>query len=190
MQDKPAIKVRADPVGRALLGLSKLVAIFGGMILVAITLLTVYSVIGRELVSLGWVPELFPFSLIRPVTGDFELVELGCGVAIFAFLPYCQIVRGNVIVDFFTARSGRRTKSALSFVGDAAYSAIAIVLTWRLWLGAIDFRNYGETSMVLRVPIWWAYVPAFAILVLLSLVCLYTAWRSACETLAGEDLIR
>ena len=187
MRDEAIVMARADRVGRALLGLSKIVAIFGGLILVAITLLTVYSILGRELTSLGWLPQFFPFSLIRPVTGDFELVELGCGVAIFTFLPYCQIVRGNVIVDFFTAKSSRRIKSALALAGNAAYAAIAIILTWRLWHGASDLRAFGETSMVLRVPIWWAYVPAFATLVLLSLVCLYTTWQSARETIAGED---
>ena len=40
-----------------------------------------------------------------PIPGDFELAQIGTAVAVFAFLPYCQVVRGNIVVDTFTAQS-------------------------------------------------------------------------------------
>jgi TRAP-type C4-dicarboxylate transport system permease small subunit len=163
-----AAGVRAGPLGRALHLAATGVALIGGAILFALTLLTVVSVVGRAAFS-------------APIPGDFELVEIGMAVAIFAFLPYCQIVRGNVIVDLFTARASPRARALLDAAGDLIYTAIAALLTWRVALGGLEVRGYGETTMVLRVPVWWGYVPAVVCLAFLTLVCAYTAWRSLRE---------
>lgn len=157
----------------------------GGLVLVALTVMTVVSIIGRQVAGADWLRAVPPFSWMGPIAGDFELIELGCGVAIFSFLPYCQLVRGNVAVDFFTLRAGPRTRAALTLCGDVAYTAIAALLAWRLALGGMDLRAYRETTMVLQVPVWWAYVPAFGGLVLLSAVCLYTSWRSLKAVIGG-----
>ena len=172
----------SDPVGRVLYRVTEAVAVLGGLVLVALTMLTVWSIIGRQIASTDWLRDLPVLSLAGPVTGDFELVELGCAVAVFAFLPYCQIVGGNVLVDFFTAKASPRTKALLAMLGDAVFTLIAATLTWRLVLGGEDLQRYGETTMVLRVPVWWGYVPAVAALVLLTLVCAYTTWRRGLET--------
>jgi TRAP-type C4-dicarboxylate transport system permease small subunit len=102
-------------------------------------------------------------------------------VAIFSFLPYCQIVRGNVIVDLFTTRASPRTRAMLDAAGNLLYTAIAALLTWRGALGGLEVRGYGETTMVLRVPVWWGYVPAVLCLAFLTLVCAYTVRRSLRE---------
>jgi TRAP-type C4-dicarboxylate transport system permease small subunit len=116
-----------------------------------------------------------------PIPGDFELVEVGMAVAIFSFLPYCQIVRGNVIVDLFTAKASPRTQALLDAAGNLIYTGIAALLTWRGALGGLEVRGYGETTMVLRVPVWLGYVPAVLCLAFLTLVCAYTVWRSLRE---------
>jgi TRAP-type C4-dicarboxylate transport system permease small subunit len=155
-------------MGRALYRTATGVAVVGGLVLFALTLLTVISVVGRVAFS-------------APIPGDFELVELGMAVAIFAFLPYCQIVRGNVIVDVFTTRASPRTRAVLDGVGNLLFTAIAALLTWRAAIGGLEIRSYHETTMVLQVPVWWGYVPAVAILAFLTIVCAYTVWRSALE---------
>jgi TRAP-type C4-dicarboxylate transport system permease small subunit len=168
MADRAVAGARADPFGRALHLAATGVALLGGAILFALTLLTVVSVVGRAALS-------------APIPGDFELVEVGMAVAIFAFLPYCQIVRGNVIVDLFTTRASPRTRASLDAAGNLIYTAIAALLTWRVALGGLEVRGYGETTMVLRVPVWWGYVPAVLCLAFLTLVCAYTVWRSLQE---------
>jgi TRAP-type C4-dicarboxylate transport system permease small subunit len=160
-----AAAVEPGPLGRALHRAATTVALMGGAILFALTLLTVISVVGRVMFS-------------APIPGDFELVEVGMAVAIFAFLPYCQIVHGNVIVDLFTARATPRTQALLDAAGNLIYTAIAALLTWRVALGALEIRGYNETTMVLRVPVWWGYVPAVVCLAFLTVVCAYTVWRS------------
>ena len=162
------MSARSEHVGRALYRAATGIALLGGLVLFALTLLTVISGVGRAAFS-------------APIPGDFELVELGMAVAIFSFLPYCQIVRGNVIVDLFTSKASARTRALLDGVGNLLYTAIAALLTWRVALGGLEIRSYSETTMVLQVPVWWGYVPAVAFLAFLTVVCAYTVWRSALE---------
>ena len=71
---------------------------------------------------------------------------------------------------------GLLTVEALTLFLTLVFTAIAGLLAWRLALGALSMQTAGQTTMVLRVPVWWAYLPAVAALVLLTVVCAYTAW--------------
>ena len=57
--------------------------------------MVVVSVLGRWLFS-------------APVFGDFEMVGMGTAIAVFLYLPYCHMRRGNVIVDLFLSRTPKR----------------------------------------------------------------------------------
>lgn len=166
-----------DPVGRSLYRIAVVVAGIGGLALLLITGLTIASVIGREVFS-------------TPIPGDFELVEIGCAIAVFAFFPYCQMVGGNVIVDLFTTWTPVRTRAALDLVANLVFMMIAAVLTWRTALGAADLMRYGEQTMVLRVPLWWGCAAGVFGFGFLTVVCAYTAWRSFLEAWRGQRLIR
>jgi len=150
-------------IGRWLHRVCRAAAIGGGLVLCAAMGLTVASVLLRELSG-------------RPIPGDFELVELGCGIAVFAFLPYCQLVGGNIKVEFVTARLGARVRAWLDAAADLAFTAVAALLAWRLFLGGQDLFGYGETTMILGVPIWWAFVATVPSMALLALTAAYTTW--------------
>ena len=66
----------------------------------------------------------------------------------------------------------------LDGLASAAYATIALLMTWRLTLGGLDLQRYQETTMVLGVPVWWAFVPIVPSVALLALTAAYTAWRS------------
>jgi TRAP-type C4-dicarboxylate transport system permease small subunit len=167
--------IRPGPIGRALYRVSVVFAAVGGLSLLGIIVLTVASVVGRELFD-------------SPISGDFELVEIWCAVAVFSFLPYCQLVRGNVVVDLFTESASLHTRAALELAGNLMFTVIAGVLTWRLVLGGIDLAAYHEETMVLRVPAWWGFVPGGLAMGLLTIVCAYTSWRSAAEYIDGRRI--
>lgn len=160
--------VAIDPLGRLLDILCRLMALSGGVILVALAVMTVASIAGRALFA-------------APIPGDFELVEVGAAIAIFSFLPYCQLRRGNVIVDIFTIRAGPRVRAILDALGALIYALIAALLAWRTFQGGASLKLYGETTMVLRFPVWWGFMPIVPALVLLTVVAVYTAWRSLAE---------
>jgi TRAP-type C4-dicarboxylate transport system permease small subunit len=105
------------------------------------------------------------------------LVQLGCAICVACFLPYCQVQRGHVIVDFLTLRCSAATKALLDAIAAMLLAICAAVLAWRLWVGALDVRAAGESSMILGVPIWWAYAPMVLAFTLLAAVALYSAWN-------------
>ena len=92
---------------RLLESLAKLCAILAGVLLTVVTLMTCGSLIGRNLVG-------------STIVGDFELSGAAAGAAIALFMPWCQFQRGNIIVDFFTARATARTTEALDRFGALA----------------------------------------------------------------------
>jgi TRAP-type C4-dicarboxylate transport system permease small subunit len=131
-------------VERGLRALAAGLALAGGALLAGLALLTVVSIAGRWIAS-------------RPVTGDVELVQLGIAAAIALFLPYCQLHRGHLIVDFFTARSRGPVQRRLDAIGSAVAGTLFLLLAWRAGAAVLDMRSAGETTMVLGVPLWLPY---------------------------------
>jgi TRAP-type C4-dicarboxylate transport system permease small subunit len=162
-----------DPVGRVLYQIAKWLAILGGMILTGMAVLTAVSVTGRSALS-------------APVPGDFELVAIGTGLAVFAFLPWCQLMRGNVLVDFFMAKTPVRARVSSDIVGGVLYLLIATLLTWRLIFGGIDMYQYSEVTMTINFPRWTTFPISVVLLAFLVIVIAYTVGRSVAELRAGR----
>lgn len=126
-------------------------AIFGGIVLVAVTLMVVASVAGRAMIGLG----------LGPVPGDFELVEVGIGVAIFYFLPWCYLRGGHATVDLLYMHMPRWFQKGIDLLSDVAMLLVWLVLTWKLWEGLLEKKEYMETTFILQMPVWWAYALCF-----------------------------
>jgi TRAP-type C4-dicarboxylate transport system permease small subunit len=138
--------------------LAKLCAIFAGVVMVAITVLTCYSVIGRE--------------FGKPVLGDFELVQLAMGFAVAAFLPYCQLKRGNIIVDFFTTGAKSSTRDLLDRFGAFTVALMMGLFAWRTFVGGLNELSSNSVSMLMQLPTYPAYfamVPAFGLTAMIAL---------------------
>jgi len=146
-------------------------AMLGGAALIIVLLLTVVSIAGRSLVFAG----------LGPIPGDFELVEAGTAFAVMAFLPICQFHRGHVTVDLFLSRVGRRPNAVIDVLANLLMTGAAAVLTWRLYLGMLDKRSYGETTFILQFPVWWGFAAALLGGIVFTLVCAYTVFRSLRE---------
>lgn len=124
--------------------LAKFCAIFAGLLMVFITLMTVTSVIGRDFFG-------------KAITGDFELSGAACGAAVGLFMPWCQYKRGNIIVDFFTAKASEATQSGLDRIGAATVGIVMTLLAWRTTLGGISAYQSGSGTMMLGFPEWIVY---------------------------------
>jgi len=144
--------------------LVRFMAILGGAVLIALIIIVTISVIGREL-NTGF----------GPILGDFELVEMGIAFVIFAFLPVCQYFGMHATVDVFTTKLGPRTNRWIAAVWEIVLTAIIILITARLFAGLQDKYAYGETTLLLQIPVWWSYAASFAAAVVASIVALYCA---------------
>jgi len=123
--------------------LATVLALSGGLVLLAVALLTTISVLRRWLTT-------------QPVPGDFELVSLGAGVAVLGFLAYGTLMRTNILVDSFTGWLPRGVTRAVDAFWTLAWAGAAAVLAERLWVGARETLRTGTTTMVLGLPTWWA----------------------------------
>lgn len=169
---------------RLMMRLSNALALFGGLILLALVAVTVISVVGRAantIAHFDFVETKLPllntfFSGFGPIIGDFELVEAGVAVAIMAFLPICQMTRGHASVELFTHFLPSRISLLLAMMWEALFAFVLIIITWRLFVGTSDKLRYGETTFMLQFPIWWGYALCAAIAVLASIVAVYSVW--------------
>jgi TRAP-type C4-dicarboxylate transport system permease small subunit len=144
--------------------LATLLAVFGGIILIGLALLVSASIFGRWFVG-------------REITGAFEIVQVGVAIAAFLFLPICQLHNHNIIVDSFTTRLSPRLRAGLDAFWALAYAAIALVLAWRLSLGAAETLRSHMVTPMLRIQYGWGMVVGTAALCFLALVSLLVAYR-------------
>lgn len=156
------VHAKVEGWGRIIEHLTKIFALFGGLVLVAVAVMSVASVIRRAFFD-------------QPITGDFELVQMGTAIAVAAFLPYCQFRRGHVIVDFFTHNVGPVLRRVLDCIGALIMSLCIALIAWRTYSGTVAMQENGETSMLLGLPVWYAYAPLVPSLILLAITALYTA---------------
>lgn len=164
------------PLGRIVFGLAATAALLGGVALVAITAITVISVIGRALIPLG----------LGAIPGDFELVQAGILFAVFAFMPWCHLERGHAIVAIVTDRFPVRFSAFAEFIWDLAMLGAAALVTWRLWAGMLDKLGNGESTFILRVPLWMVYSAGLVGAAIFVVAALYCAIRSGRNAFAAR----
>ncbi|MCD6673717.1 MAG: TRAP transporter small permease [Burkholderiaceae bacterium] len=140
-------------------------AIAGGIVMLGFTGVSVLSILSRSLFN-------------APLVGDFELVERGTAIAVFAMLPYCHLRGGNVAVDMFVGMFPLALRRQLAISSDALFAAVAALMTWRLTLGGWNQYEFHDMSMMLLIPTWWIFVPIVLSMALLTLVCIARALRS------------
>lgn len=190
-----ALAPRAErAVGRAVAAAARLSAYAGGVLLAGLAAMTVASILGRRLSGVG----------LAPIRGDYELVANGVALAVFAFLPWCQLGRGHVAVDLLVDRLPARAKAAFGLVADSLVALASLVILVQLWRGFGEKFPYGsdglraalgmgyrpffaETTYELEIPVWIPYAGAVALAALFAATCVYTVWRSLNWTLDGRE---
>jgi TRAP-type C4-dicarboxylate transport system permease small subunit len=133
--------------------LAKAFAVLAGLLIVGVAVMTCVSLLGRNTVG-------------KTIVGDVELTAFAAGAAIALFLPWCQVNRGHIIVDFFTAKASPSTRQGLDRLGLLLTALMLGVLTWRAALGGLSGYQSGSGSMMLGFPEWIVYlgiVPGLAL---------------------------
>jgi TRAP-type C4-dicarboxylate transport system permease small subunit len=144
--------------------LAKASAVIGGVLLTAITLVTCLSLIGRNTIG-------------KTIVGDFELTASAAGAAMALFLPWCQLSRGNIIVDFFTAKAPRAVNARLDRFGALLLGGVLALVAWRATLGGWNAWRSQTGSMLLGFPEWIVYAFMVPPLVLTATIALVQAVR-------------
>ncbi|MDP1733737.1 MAG: TRAP transporter small permease [Sulfuritalea sp.] len=156
--------VRPDAlIGRVLNMLCRVFAVCAGVMLILMALMSLTSIVGRALFD-------------KPILGDYELVQMMSAVAVTMSLPFCQMIRGHIIVDFFTTALPVSITKKLDIVASLVMAVAAFLFSWRITLGMIDLYGNGDSTMLLNLSTWWGYAPMVPSFFLLGCAALYTAW--------------
>jgi TRAP-type C4-dicarboxylate transport system permease small subunit len=124
--------------------ISHVMGLAGAFVALSLSLMTTLSVASRALFN-------------SPINGDIEIMQMGIALAISLCLPWCQWRGANIIVDFFTQNLSQRKRSLLDGLGCLLLVVMYCLLAWRTGAGAIAVKDAGETSMIISLPMWWAY---------------------------------
>lgn len=179
--------------------LARASAVIGGLVLLALILLTTLSIIGRELSKLGhgmadggwmaWLGNALVASGIDEIKGTYELTEAGVAFAIFAFFPVCQFYGAHATVDVFTSGLGSKALRWLRAFWEIVLALVIIFITLRLYEGMLRYLGNGETTLFLQFPVWWAYALSVGAAIIASLTALYCAYARIAEAVTGRTIL-
>lgn len=165
MSEAPRIqRAPTDRLGRVLFALAHAFAVLGGLVIVALTAMSLVSIVGRALFA-------------APVQGDYELIQVGCAIAVASFLPLTQLRGGHVIVDFFTVNARASIRAGLDAFGALLVGLAGALFTWRMTLGAISLNEANDQTTILGFPTWIAVAAMLPSFALLGAAGFYNAWR-------------
>ena len=155
--------------------LARFSAMLGGLVLLALIILSVLSITGRALVPIGF----------GPIPGDFELVQAGTAFGIFCFLPWCQLEGGHVTVDILKRWLGSRVDALLAAGFNLLMTLAAAFILWRAYAGMQDKMRYNEVTFILQYPVWWGYAICLPLAALFAAVAAFTVYRSLRDAFAS-----
>lgn len=147
-----------------LISLARRFALAGGAVASGLALMTVASIAGRALWS-------------QPIPGDVELMQMGIALCISLCLPWCQLHGSNIIVDFFTQSLPQRANRALDGIGTLLLALMCALLSLRTAAGAIAVNAADEQTMIIGLPMWWAYAMLAPGLALTAVIGVWQAGR-------------
>ena len=155
--------VERDSVEHYLIMAGKVMAISGGILFIALIVMSLVSIIGRKL-GFG------------SVNGDIELMQAGTAVAATAFLPYCTLLGEHIKVDFFTESLRDSLKRPIDGVAEVLFALVSAILTWRTILSAIATYESQEVTTLVSMPLWIPTALLVPGLFLMAVCALYRAY--------------
>jgi len=118
--------------------LSDKLMLLGSLLLLAMVALTCLDVFGR----------MFG----HPVFGAYELMSFMAALVAAAALPDTHANKRHIGVEIVTEKLSRKTRWYLEVAIDLVSFVIFCVVTWRMFVLAVNVHNSGELSMNLKAP--------------------------------------
>lgn len=110
-------------------------------VLLVLMALTCVDVVGRYFLS-------------RPVAGGLEVTEILVAAIVFTALPLVTLRQEHVMVDLFDTVTPDWLLRAQYVAACLASALVCGALGWRLFLRAGLMMGYGDTTAVLRLPLY------------------------------------
>ena len=104
-------------------------------------------------------------------------------------MPLCQLRRGNIIVDFFTANMSHSVNDKLDRFGTLMLVLLFGLLAWRTTLGGLNVYAANSETQIMGFPEWIVYaamVPPFVLTGLIALQQTLFGFSAAQDSKADE----
>lgn len=129
----------ASTTTRVIQHISKWFMWLGSGLLILIAVLTVSDVFTRSSFSL-------------PIRGTTELVELMLVCVVFLGMVYATVKNGHVRVTVLVSRFSKRVQRVLASTMTLIGVVLFALLSWQLWLSAVEWTRVGRYSITLNIP--------------------------------------
>lgn len=145
---------------------SEFLTFVGGSLLFIIVAVTSVNAIGF---ALDKIARLWGGS-VAGIPGYEDIVTLLIAPAAMLFLPYCQLKKGHIFVEFFTSRLSWRTRRAMDRLWTLGMGLLASFLLYWLPFGMLESRSDNAVSRVLGWAEWPFFIPGFFALALWAMI--------------------
>jgi TRAP-type C4-dicarboxylate transport system permease small subunit len=115
----------------------------GAMVLAIMMFLSVADICGR-------------FFFNRPINGTWEVVSLMVVLVGVLGLGYCQLVKGNIMIDIFTKRLSPRGQAIMNVISYLISIGVCAIVCWQVSLRMHDymFKQLGGKTITLGIILW------------------------------------
>ena len=184
---------------RLIQSLARFTALAGGVVLLALIVLTTLSIVGRSINkffhnsffenTLTGFSQWVLNSGVGEINGSYELLEAGVAFAIFSFLPVCQFYGAHATVDVFTSFLSNRFNRWIAAFWEVILAAVILLIINQLYGGMERYIRNGQTTLFLQFPVWWAYAASFAAGVVACITAIYCAFVRIVEAMRNQAIL-
>ena len=122
-------------------------ALVGGFILLAASIVTVLDALFRKFLN-------------RPIQGTFEATELLLAVIIFFALPYTGLTDAHAVLDLTTNRFPKRIQDVIIGLNGLFCAVVLGVVAYQMGLLGGEYARTARTSITMRIPVYPFILPA------------------------------
>ena len=131
----------AGTFGRTLASVSGRIAEAGGMVILAMMLVAVLDVVLRYVFN-------------APLSSSYELTQLAMVLVVYCGLAWCGLTGGHIAVNFVGALLDRPRLRWLNALVHCVGAILFLVIAWRSAGEAVKYFASGETTNMLKAPIY------------------------------------
>jgi len=118
----------------------------------------------------------------KPIDGTYEIVSLMVVLVGCLGLGYCQLVKGNIMIDVVTKRLSPRWQAILNVISYLISIAVCGLVCWQISLRMHDYmlKQLGGKTITLGIVLWpFMFIMAvcFAWVTMIFCIDLYHAFR-------------
>lgn len=124
-----------------LAAVSRLIAEAGGIVILAMMFVAVLDVVLRYLYN-------------APLSSSYELIQLGMVLVVYCGLAWCGLTGGHIAVNFVGALLDRPRLRWLNALVHGAGAILFLVIAWRSAGEALKYFASGETTNMLKAPLY------------------------------------